>query len=76
MTDVFKEWKKQRFIIAPSELLVDADEKLIVLTDYRFWAENIDELIEWCSERNAHNEGMTVVFGDEITLMEFVLRWS
>lgn len=76
MTDVFHEWKNQRFIIAAPELLTYRDEKLVILTDYKFWAEHIDELSEWCSERNAFNQGMTVLFSDEITLMEFVLRWA
>jgi len=73
-SDVFQHWKENRFIIAPSEL-VD-QEKLVVLTDHQFWSYHIGELIQWCSERNATTQGMTVVFGDEVTLLEFVLKWS
>jgi hypothetical protein len=73
--DVFAEWKDSRFIIAPYDL-VD-DEKLVILTDYKFWADNVDELFNWCEERDTVvTQGMTVVFSDEITLMEFVLKWS
>lgn len=72
--DLFAHWKQQRFIIAPAEL-VDK-EQLVVLTDYKFWSDHTDELIAWCNERNAVTEGMTVVFGDEVTLTEFVLRWG
>lgn len=78
MTDVFEEWKKNRFIIAPSELLEDdKNTRLVILTDYHFWADRIDELADWCDERGtAVSMGMTVVFEDEATLSEFVLRWS
>jgi hypothetical protein len=72
--DVFASWKDTRFIIAPQEL-VDK-EKLVVLTDYTYWAGHVGELIEWCNECGAVTQGMTVVFPDEKTLMAFVLRWS
>lgn len=74
-TDAFEEWKRNRFVIAPQEL-VDDGVLLIVLADYNYWANHIDELTEWCSTRNAEIQGMTVVLRDEITLTEFVLRWS
>jgi hypothetical protein len=76
MTDIFEEWRHQRFIIAPSELL-DKDERLVILTDYKFWADNIDAFADWCDARDTViSEGMTVLFADDITLMEFVLKWS
>ena len=75
--DVFAEWKKQRFIISPPELLIDANERLVILTDYRFWAEHVDELADWCDARDTViSTGMTIDFSDDITLIEFVLRWS
>ena len=73
--DVFAEWKQNRFIIAPREL-VDDGVHLIVLTDYRYWAQHTDELAAWCQERDSVTQGMTVVIKDEATLTEFVLRWS
>lgn len=72
--DVFQHWKENRFIIAPNEL-VD-NEKLVILIDHTYWVHHGTELFEWCSERNATTQGMTVVFGDEVTLLEFVLKWS
>lgn len=66
----------ERFIVAPAELMIDDDEKLVILSDYRYWAKHLDELTEWCSERNVRIAGMTVVFGDAATLVEFVLKWS
>jgi hypothetical protein len=74
MNDIFAHWKEQRFIIAPDDL-VD-NEKLVILTDYNYWADNTDDLIAWCQERNVVTQGMTVVFPDDVSLMEFVLRWS
>jgi hypothetical protein len=75
MTDIMQGWKESRFIIAPSDLVED-DARLVVLTDYNFWSEHISELINWCVINNATTEGMTVAFGDDATLLLFVLRWS
>ena len=72
--DIFHSWKENRFIIAPAEI-VD-NEKLVILTDYNYWADHTDELIAWCNERNVVTQGMTVVFPDDVSLMEFVLRWA
>lgn len=73
--DIFQSWKEHRFIVAPVEL-VDDGVILIVLSDYKFWVDNTDQLFAWCKERNANVQGMTVVLGDEQTLTEFLLRWS
>lgn len=72
--DIFHSWKENRYIIAPDEL-VDR-EKLVVLTDYNYWVDHTDELMDWCKANGAVTQGMTVVFPDEQTLMLFVLRWS
>jgi len=72
--DIFASWKESRFIIAPAAL-VDI-EKLVILTDYTYWIDHTDELLKWCTEYRAEQQGMTVVFPDEKTLMAFVLRWS
>jgi hypothetical protein len=73
--DIFQTWKENRFIVAPIDL-VDDGVILIVLSDYKFWADNTDQLIAWCKDRNANVQGMTVVLGDEQTLTEFLLRWA
>lgn len=72
--DIFHSWKEQRFIVAPEDL-VD-EEKLVILTDFNYWTEHVDELKQWCQRNGAENQGMTVVFPDDETLMLFVLRWS
>lgn len=74
MTDIFQHWKDNRFIIANKEL---TDNKhLVVLTDVGYWVDQIDELTAWCHDRDAEPSGMTVTFGSERTLLEFVLTWS
>jgi len=73
-SDIFENWKNQRFIIAPEDL-VDK-EKLVILTDYHYWGNCTDELVEWCEANGAITQGMTVVFPDSETLMLFVLRWA
>lgn len=75
VTDIFEEWKKRRFIVADPELVEDG-ASLVILSDFDFWTDHADEFTEWCKPRNVDHQGMTVVFGDEATLLEFVLRWS
>lgn len=72
--DIFAHWKENHFVIAP-DVLVD-NEKLVILTDYNYWADRTDELIQWCNDNGAVSQGMTVVFPDAETLMLFVLRWA
>ena len=74
MTDIFQTWKENRFIIASKELT--DEERLVILTDVGYWSQHVDELVAWCQDRDAVTAGMTVTFGSERTLLEFVLRWS
>lgn len=74
MTDIMHDWRNQRFII-PSADLTDG-EMFVILTDISFWADHAEELVEWCKDRNCTTEGMIVVFKDEMSLTEFVLKWS
>jgi len=74
--DVMEDWKNQRFIIAPSYLLDDLEERLIILTDYKFWSANVDELVAWCKENNCVTQGMTVVPQSDKALTAFCLRWA
>lgn len=74
-SDVFETWKNQRYVIADSALL-DHIGKFVLLTDIKFWADNIDILIEWCKVNGGRVKGMTVEFDNDEQLMLFVLRWS
>lgn len=69
------DWSSRRFFVAPNYLL-DEEEILIVLTDINFWAENLEDLINWCKNNQCENKGMTVEVPDQKTLTMFVLRWS
>ena len=74
MTDLFQHWKENRFVVAPKELT--DNERLVILTDIQYWSYHADTLNQWCNDRNAVTSGMTVVFGDEKTLVEFLLKWA
>ena len=75
MTDIFQSWKDNRFIIASTE--ITDGERIVVLTDTKFWVENLNELIEWCDNTpDAQANGLTVTFNTDQALMMFVLRWS
>ena len=46
MTDIFQDWKNNRFVVVPHELL-DHDESLIVLTDVSYWNDNFAHKLEF-----------------------------
>ena len=74
MSDILKEWKDSRFVIPDVE--ITAGVTCAVLTDISFWVNHADELVEWCQDRNCKHTGMVVEFLDEVTMVEFLLRWS
>jgi hypothetical protein len=75
MTDIMQDWKDRRFVVADRAL--GFEDTVVVLTDYRYWANHVDELIEWCrATPGITNEGMTVVCQTEQSLTLFLLRWS
>jgi thymidine kinase len=76
MTDIMQDWKNQKFVVAPQYLMDDFKESFVILTDIKFWSENIDELVAWCDENNCTNKGMTVVFSTPEQLTAFCLKWS
>lgn len=73
--DIFAEWKKNRFIIAPSEIMHE-DVHVIVLTDFRFWHSKSEELVTWCKQYNCTMQGMTVSIPTDDLLTVFCLQWS
>lgn len=78
MTDLFQNWKENKFIIAPS-FTYDQTEgcnRLVILTDFSFWADEVDNLIEWCNQYGCSHKGMTVEIPNEDLLTAFCLRWS
>jgi hypothetical protein len=75
MTDVFEDWKKNKFIVVGEDLL-DKDETLIILTDISYWAEHEAELASWCKQHDVDFQGMCLAFNDPKMLIMFALRWS
>ena len=73
--DVFADWRGRRFVVADRELHDNAGH-LIVLTDYVYWADHVQQLDEWCQHNDANMKGMTVNLPTEQALTAFVLRWS
>lgn len=65
---------QERFFIVP-DVLTD-ETNMVILTDFRYWADNEDSLRNWCAENNTQFVGMTVIFPDERTLTAFCLKWS
>lgn len=78
MTDIFHDWKKNRFVVAPEFgfRLKNNFKHVIVLTDIAFWAQEVDNLVPWCQENGCKNQGMTVEIPDDCTLTLFCLRWG
>ena len=77
MSDIFKSWKEEKFIVADKRITGDLTDKIIVvMSDYRYWAAHVDECEKWCKQYNCEIKGMTIEIPDEDTLLLFVLRWS
>lgn len=77
-TDIFAEWKQQRFIVADAIIIegLTTARHLIVLTDIAFWAERADELAQWCADVGCRTAGMTVELDTDQQLTAFTLKWS
>ncbi len=78
MTDIFHNWKENKFIIAPS-FAYDSNKEfdhLVILTDVSFWTNEIDNLLAWCDQYGCSQKGMTVEIPNEDLLTAFCLRWS
>ena len=74
MTDIFQSWKENKFIIASTD--ITDGERVVVLTDIKFWTDQYDELIEWCQDTPGTTiSGMVVVFDNEQALTMFTLKW-
>ncbi len=66
--------KGHRFIVAPDNL--GYGPHMVILSDFHYWSESYEELVEWCKHNNGQISGMTVDFDCESDLMMFILRWS
>jgi hypothetical protein len=73
--DIFADWRGRRFVVAGRELH-DNVGHLIMLTDYAYWADHVQQLDEWCQHNGGEMQGMTVNLPTEQALTAFLLRWS
>ena len=64
----------RRFIVAPSDL--GFGSRLIILSDFGYWADHEAELVTWCNRNNAIQAGSTVELATDQDLSMFILRWS
>jgi hypothetical protein len=71
--DIFASWKNNKFVSIDHSLF---GRWSIILTDFNYWTEHTDELVEWCTVYGADTSGMVIEFPDEQTMTLFVLRWS
>jgi len=74
-SDILADWKKNKFIVAPSSL-TDHPYSMILLTDIKYWAEHADDLKVWCDDNQIGTKGMTVTTDTEEKLLLFLLKWS
>jgi hypothetical protein len=70
VTDIYEDFKSQRFIIS------QYDFDYVIFTDLSWAAKYHQDIKNWCDSRNAKVVGMTVEFPDKNTLLEFILRWA
>ena len=73
--DILADWKNSRWIVA-SGWNHDEDKIIVVLTDFEYWAEHAEEMLEWCRNNGAVSKGMTIDLENEDMLTLFTLRWS
>lgn len=70
-----EEWKNSKFVV--SDLFQpDGILYIVVLSDFKFWIDHIDELKEWCKVNHSKIKGMTVELYSEESLTLFYLKWS
>ena len=78
--DIFADWKTQRFIVADGYAKKYLDQypngHLIVLTDFKFWTEHLEDLEEWCDRHDVTHSGMTLEIPNDKLLTIFSLRWA
>lgn len=71
--DIMKEYKNNRFVIAPQEIM---GKTIAVLCDIEYWNTHYEELKDWCDEHCCETQGMTVDIPNDHALTMWMLRWS
>ena len=50
--------------------------KSVMLTDLVYFADQEQELDQWCQDNGAHRSDMIIDFPSEAVLSLFIMRWS
>lgn len=78
MSVVFPD-KKGRFI-ATGPFDADMPHHYIIITDYRWWANNETELYAWMDQclpkGRSHHQGMVVIIENAADASNFLLKWD
>jgi hypothetical protein len=65
-----------RFVVGQ----LDDHGHYVIIRDYRWWLENIDQIDEWLDSSGLRpgfkHEGMVLSFDNPTDLSLFILRWS
>jgi len=72
--DVMAEYKAGRFVVA--DPILGFGSRLIVLSDFNFWIDRLEELEAWCQLHGAVRKGTTVEIPTDEVLTVFLLQWS
>lgn len=73
ITDLFADWKTNKFIVYDNSL---HPENVIVLSDWKYWTEHYEEVQKWCEKYGCTLSGMIVTIPDEQIMTLFILQWS
>lgn len=77
MTDIMQDWKMWRFVVVTQDMFEEVGyTHMIIMTDVKYWSEQVDNCIAWCSQYKCEIKGMTICIPNEETLALFLLKWS
>lgn len=75
MDDIFASWRDKKFVVVDKEV-TDTRGHVVVLSDFVYWSDHMNELTSWCNTNGGEIEGMIVYFEQDNDLTAFILRWS
>lgn len=76
LTDLFHDWKSNRFVRYPADEFNVRCVHLIVLTDIHFWTEHLDEIKTWCEDAGCQLQGLSVEIPSDELYTAFCLKWA
>lgn len=65
----------KKFAVTENSVTDLPGEILVMLLDWRYWANNEGILDQWCTENGCSRRGMLIGLPDRKTLTLFTLRW-